>query len=215
VEQVRASAPGVSKRRDALVDRVNAAGRNVSGLEQQVRTTTTDVDRLRRAALGTTAGAGPAADLDRLSQLAGLTAVMGPGVVVTVDDAPTPSAGTADGGSDDLGQVLDVDLQEVVNGLWQSGAQAVSINGHRITSLSAIRGAGSAVLVDYRPLARPYVVSAIGPASLERAFRSGPAGEDLTDLHEGYGIRFDVQHHDQVTVPAATSVTLRSVRGAG
>ena len=147
--------------------------------------------------MGTTASAGPAADLDRLSQLAGLTAVMGPGVVVTVDDAPAPSPGAEDGGSDDLGQVLDVDLQEVVNGLWEAGAQAVSINGHRITSLSAIRGAGSAVLVDYRPLARPYVVMSIGPTSMERAFKSGQAGEDLADLHSGYGIRFDVEQHDR------------------
>jgi len=215
VEQVRASAPTVSKRRNALVDRVNAAGRDVTRLELQVRTTTTDVDRLRRAALGTTGAAAPTADLDRLSQLAGLTAVVGPGVVVTVDDAPAPSAGATGGGTDDLGQVLDVDLQEVVNGLWEAGAQAVSINGHRITSLSAIRGAGSAVLVDYRPLARPYVVMAIGPKAMEHAFKSGQAGEDLEDLHSGYGIRFDVEQHDQVTVPAATSVTLRSVKGAG
>jgi uncharacterized protein YlxW (UPF0749 family) len=186
----------------------------VSRLEAQVRTTTADVDRLRRTALGATASAGPGAALDRLSLLAGLTAVAGPGVVVTVDDAALPSQ-SPDGGSDDLGRVLDVDLQEVVNGLWESGAQAVSINGHRITSLSAIRGAGSAVLVDYRPLARPYVVMAIGPTSLEHAFKSGTAGDDLADLHSGYGIRFDVQRHDEVTVPAATSVTLRSVRGAG
>lgn len=214
VEQVRASAPTLTKRRNALVDRVNAAGQDVSRLEGQVRTTTADVDQLRRAALGTTASAGPAAELDRLSQLAGLTAVVGPGVVVTVDDAATTSADAGDAGSDDLGQVLDVDLQEVVNGLWEAGAQAVSINGHRITSLSAIRGAGSAVLVDYRPLARPYVVMAIGPAGLEHAFKSGRAGADLADLHDGYGIRFDVRHDDAVTVPAATSLTLRSVKGA-
>ncbi len=215
VEQVRASAPTVSKRRNALVDRVNAAGKSVSGLELQVRTTTADVDRLRRAALGTTASAGPGADLDRLSQLAGLTAVVGPGLVVTVDDAPTPSTDAGDSDPDDLGQVLDVDLQEVVNGLWEAGAQAISINGHRITSLSAIRGAGSAVLVDYRPLARPYVVMSIGPTAMEHAFKSGQAGEDLADLHSGYGIRFDVEQHDDVRVPAATSVTLRSVKGAG
>jgi uncharacterized protein YlxW (UPF0749 family) len=218
VEQVRASAPSVSKRRDALVDRVDAAGRDVSTLEQRVRTTTTDVDRLRRAALGSTANAGPADGLDRLSQLAGLTAVMGPGVIVTVDDAAAASPDAANGGTDegdDLGQVLDVDLQEVVNGLWEAGAQAVSINGHRITALSAIRGAGAAVLVDYRPLARPYVVSAIGPATLAHAFKSGHAGDDLEDLHSGYGIRFDVEQQGEVTVPAATSLTLRSVKGAG
>jgi uncharacterized protein YlxW (UPF0749 family) len=210
VEQMRESAPSIAERRQALVDRVGKAGRDVSTLERQVTTTTETVDRLRREALGgsTTVPSGSTTALDALAGEAGLTALVGPGVTVTVDDAP--SAG------DDLGRVLDVDLQELVNGLWQAGAEAVSINGHRITALSAIRGAGDAVLVDYRPLARPYVTTAVGDGSrLADRFRSGPAGRDLDDLRSGYGIRFDVAVHSQVTVPAATAVTLRSVRGAG
>ena len=46
------------------------------------------------------------------------------------------------------------DLQIVVNGLWASGAEAVSVNGQRLTSKAAIRFAGQAILVNYRPLTR-------------------------------------------------------------
>jgi uncharacterized protein YlxW (UPF0749 family) len=146
-----------------------------------------------------------------LAQADGLTAVVGPGATVTVDDGPQPSAGTGD----DLSRVLDVDLQDLVNGLWRAGAEAIDINGHRLTSLSAIRGAGDAILVDYRPLARPYVVTAIGDSGLGRRFAAGPAGVELRGLKSDYGIRYDVSMHEHVEVPAATAVELRTVRGAG
>jgi uncharacterized protein YlxW (UPF0749 family) len=210
-EQVRASAPSVASRRQALLDRINQAGRDVNGLEQQVATTTAEVDRLRRQALGPTAlPSASATELNGLATATGLAAATGPGVVLTLDDAP--AAGSRD---DDLGRVLDVDLQQAANGLWQAGAEAVSINGHRLTALSAIRGAGDAVLVDYRPLARPYVLTAIGGPGLASRFRSGSAGQDLGDLVSGYGIRLHLEEQKQVTVPAAPAVTLRSVRGAG
>jgi uncharacterized protein YlxW (UPF0749 family) len=214
VEQLRASAPGLATRRQDLIGRVNQTGRDLTTLEQQVTKTTADVERLRREALaGSDVPGGSTAQLDARARQAGLTPLVGPGVSVTVDDAPSATDGS---GNTDLGRVLDVDLQDLVNGLWRAGAEAVSINGHRLTSLSAIRGAGDAVLVDYRPLARPYVVTAIGDGPrLASRFRSGPAGQDLADLRSGYGIRFDVEVHDQVSVPAATAVALRSVRGAG
>ena len=75
---------------------------------------------------------------------AGLVAVTGPGVVVELTDGPP----TDHAGGVDLARVLDRDLQVVVNGLFASGAEAVSVNGERITALSAIRGAGGAVLVE-------------------------------------------------------------------
>ena len=63
----------------------------------------------------------------------------------------------------DVSRVLDVDLQSVVNALWAAGAEAIAINGQRLTATSTIRAAGDAVLVDYRPVTSPYEVAAIGP----------------------------------------------------
>ena len=45
---------------------------------------------------------------------------------MVVDDAP--------GATTDKQQVLDQDLQQLVNGLWLVGAEAISINGHRLTN---------------------------------------------------------------------------------
>ena len=79
----------------------------------------------------------------------------GPGLVVRLDDA----AGDGDGADvdprtdvDDSGRVTDRDLQTVVNEVWAAGAEAVAVNGQRLTALSAIRSAGDAILVDFRPL---------------------------------------------------------------
>lgn len=93
----------------------------------------------------------------------------GPGVKLVVDDAKDTEQGGGgpreSSGFSDTGRVRDRDMQRVVNGLWESGAEAVSINGQRLTSLSAIRAAGDAILVDNKPLVPPYTVLAVGTGS--------------------------------------------------
>lgn len=102
--------------------------------------------------------------------LSGAVAVRGPGVKLVVNDAKEATQG-GDGnpretsGFSDTGRVRDRDMQRVINGLWESGAEAVSINGQRLTALSAIRAAGDAILVDNKPLVPPYTVLAVGTAN--------------------------------------------------
>ncbi len=105
----------------------------------------------------------------------GAVPLHGPGFTLTLDDAPASgSDDAAEGGQADEGRVLAKDLQYVTNALWESGAEAVSINGKRLTATSAIRFAGSALVVDYRPLTRPYVVTALGdPKRFPAAFADG------------------------------------------
>jgi len=119
-------------------------------------------------------------------------AVTGPGLEITLDDASSvndPQAAPAAGSGTGPGRVLDRDIQIVVNGLWAAGAEAVAVNGYRLTATSAIRAAGEAVLVDFQPLVPPYRISAIGdPDTLRTGFSSGLAGAYLALLHEA-GIR--------------------------
>ena len=87
-----------------------------------------------------------------------------------------PASGADDaaegGARPQQGRVIAKDLQFVTNALWESGAEAVSINGKRLTSTSAIRFAGSAIIVDFRPLTRPYVITALGdPQALPGGLR--------------------------------------------
>ena len=93
-------------------------------------------------------------------------------------------------------------MQRVVNGLWESGAEAVSINGQRLTALSAIRAAGDAILVDNKPLVPPYTVLAVGDGQrLSTRFQDSADGLYLHALQENYGIR--TEHLRRGRRPAA------------
>jgi uncharacterized protein YlxW (UPF0749 family) len=136
--------------------------------------------------------------------------------VVTVQDAVSAAGSEADSDLTDQGRVQDRDLQIVVNGLWEAGAEAIAINGERLTSLSAIRSAGEAVLVGFRPLSPPYRIQVIGdPQAMQTAFASNLGGQYLQALSSNFGIRSTVEQKDSITVPAAGSLTLRYARPLG
>ncbi|HYN66722.1 MAG TPA: DUF881 domain-containing protein [Ornithinibacter sp.] len=152
-----------------------------------------------------------------LSATVGAIPLKGPGFTLTLDDAPGAGADdTAEAGEKaDEGQVFAKDLQFVTNALWESGAEAVSINGKRLTATSAIRFAGSAIIVDYRPLTRPYVITALGdPKRFPAAFADGPGGTYLSTLRSTFGIRVDTEVSDALAVPAAVGLTTRYARSS-
>ena len=208
--QTRASAPAVARQREDLDARIRAQTAAYDAATRQVTALQTEVSTLKDDELSAS-GEG-AALVDRLAALelqAGLVAVTGPGVQVMLDDATTPPVGT----DPSVDRVLDRDLQSVVNGLWAAGAEAVAVNGQRLTGLSAIRSAGDAILVDYRPLTRPYVVVALGdPRTLQSSFVSGPAGQALRTLAQAYGITYSIQEVDRQTLAAASAGELRYAR---
>jgi uncharacterized protein YlxW (UPF0749 family) len=100
-----------------------------------------------------------------------------------------------------------------VNALWASGAEAVSINGQRLGPTSAIRFAGEAVLVDFRPVSNPYQVSAVGdPDTLSRRFLAIPEVQSLAVISKSFGLRFEFAKEDHLTLPAASMPELRSAQ---
>jgi uncharacterized protein YlxW (UPF0749 family) len=112
--------------------------------------------------------------------------------------------------------VRDGDLQLVVNALWAAGAEAVSINGQRLGPTSAIRFAGEAVLVDFKPVTNPYEVRAIGdPQTLTSKFLGSPEVSALAVISETYGLRFDFSQEDELTLPAASIPELRVAKPEG
>ncbi len=214
--QARIAAPVVAKERQELIDRIDLETADADRLESDVDKLRDDVDRRRRAALRRSGG-GSEADL--VGVLSGATAVHGPGVKLVVDDAKAASAG-GDGsnpretsGFSDTGRVRDRDMQRVVNGLWASGAEAVSINGQRLTALSAIRAAGDAILVDNRPLVPPYTVLAVGDGQrLSTRFQDSADGLYLHALEENFGIRATISTEGDVRLPSAPSVIVRTAQ---
>ena len=102
------------------------------------------------------------------------------------------------------GRVLDRDLQDVTNALWAAGTEAMSINGLRLTVQTAIRSAGEAILVDFRPLSPPYVLRAVGdPARLEPDFVDSPTGRRFATYTSLYQLGFEVARARELLLPAA------------
>ena len=205
--------------RGGLAAEVAQRTRDSDALARRAAELRDEVAAVREQALGADAAGRAARErLAVLGAASGTTAVRGPGVVVTVDDAPADDAVGDDplrGGTVREGRVRDADLQDVVNGLWAAGAEAVAVDGQRLTALSAIRSAGESVLVDLRPLSPPYVVEAVGdPSRLEVRFVDGPSGRRLTTLSSLYGIRFDVTRADELELPAAGTPDLRAATPA-
>jgi len=178
----------------------------------------TEIAGYRGAALRSPDEAALAAELARLELLTGEVAAQGPGLTLTLDDAPTAvrGDGTVDprqGSGFSAGRVSALDLQIISNGLWQSGAEAVAVNGQRLTARSAIRFAGEAILVDYRPLTRPYVLSVVGePNELQTRFAVTTAGAYLKALGDNYKIPSTFRAQDKVLVPRSPTLGLLLAR---
>ncbi len=213
--QARVAAPAVAKERQELIDRIDRETAAADKLEGNVDKLRDDVSARQRLALRHSGGN---AQADLVGVLAGATEVHGPGVKLVVNDAK--EAGTGGGGNpretsgfSDTGRVRDRDMQRVVNGLWQSGAEAVSVNGQRLTALSAIRAAGDAILVDNRPLVPPYTVLAVGDGQrLSARFQDSSDGLYLHALQDNYGIRTSISVESDLRLPAAPSVIVRTAQ---
>jgi uncharacterized protein YlxW (UPF0749 family) len=209
-QQVVASEPQTTRARDDLAKEVADRRREADGLGRDAERMRADVNRRRDAALA----ADP--ELARLRDLearAGLTRMTGDGVVVKLAPAAQkrdPVTGQV--AADDPGRVLDRDLQEIANALWNLDAEAIAINGQRLTTTSTIRSAGGAILVDFRPITPPYEVSAIGPGDLDKKLSGSSTGKRFQRFAGLYGMQFEVRARDGLVLPAGADAGLRYAR---
>jgi uncharacterized protein YlxW (UPF0749 family) len=185
-------------RRSQLISLINGRKRQVDGLDAAARDLRSKLDQAQAAAGQQSASArSEAATVARLALEAGTVAVAGSAVVVHLGDSTRPP--------DDLAQasayrIHDVDLQLVVNALWNAGAEAVAVNGSRLVATTAIRGAGQTIVVNFRPLTPPYVVQAIG-ASRSQFEASDIAGR-FRHWANQYGLGFSVKDTGRVVLAA-------------
>ena len=129
---------------------------------QKVATADTDTSKLLSA------------DLQKANVAAGLVAVTGPGVLVTLRDSknqPPRPQGLSDEAYIDFAKdyiIHDRDIQLVVNELKAAGAEAITINDQRVVSMTAIRCVGPTVTVNnVTTNGSPVQIRAVGdPATL-------------------------------------------------
>jgi uncharacterized protein YlxW (UPF0749 family) len=192
--------------RETLVKQADAGKAALNRRRELVRSLQSQIATLEASSLdATTQGRALAQQLDRLGVLTGSRATTGPGIAVRVDDAP--------GATGPERQVQSQDLQKLVNALWTVGAEAVSINGQRLTSLSPIRDAAGSVTVNFRSISRPYTVSAVGSSQQMGARLLDTAGgRAWVTLQSNFGLRFNIDIKDSMQLPPATRLALRHAR---
>ena len=175
--------------------------------QEQVRQLETEVSSLDAAIEGfSPAQSGTAAE-DAFT--AGSTRpVSGPGVQITLSDAP---AGQVPAGAnpDDL-VIHQQDIEDTMNALWSGGAEAMTVQGVRVTDRTVIRCIGNVILVDGTSFSPPYVIQAIGdPAALHAAVASNPRMVNYQAYVAKYGLGWDMQTKDALSfAPATTSLTV-------
>lgn len=136
-------------------------------------------------------------EMDRAEVLAGITDLTGTGVEVTLKDSSTS---LKPGDNPNLYVVHDEDILKVVNELKAAGAEAIAVNGQRLIAASEISCSGPIIRMNKKPLAPPFVITAIGsPDTMESALNmKGGVVETL----RFFGIQVSVKKLSQVTVPA-------------
>lgn len=134
--------------------------------------------------------------------LAGTIGVQGPGVTIQWSNGTAPSAY----------QLSDINLLLLVNELRAAGAEAIAINGQRITGLTEIRSAANYILINQTQEAAPFTITAIGaPSTLESALKL-PGG--LYDVSQQEGLNMTISHSSHIVIPAAPPTSLTSISSA-
>jgi uncharacterized protein YlxW (UPF0749 family) len=167
--------------------------------------------------------AGSQAALEALSQeveaarlAAGLSEVVGPGIVIEIADSRRPIP-AGDNPANYI--VLVDDLQDIITSLWASGAEAIAISGgsaddapaERMVATTSIYGVGASILVNTAFLQPPFRLEAIGPEDLHDRFLTDPAfrGGVMRRI-DAFGLEFASEPRDEIQLPAFVgNTTLR------
>jgi len=197
VRALRAPDPGAIKARAVLEADTRRAANEVDSLERTTAQLSKDVAALRLEVL---AASDPtaAAMARELSAATGALAVRGPGLSIKLSGGQGGSA---------TDRIQAGDLRVLVQALWRSGAEAMAVNGVRLTSLSAIKDVGETIQVQLRPIAEPYVIEAIGSADLMELGLARYASARLALLRDYLGVSVGIEHFDRIELPVASSVT--------
>lgn len=203
--QTSRNASAADASRESLIQQVLVRRHAVEDLQRQLSRQESEVLAVKTK-LGDLATERQAvqARLQRLGVGTGFAAVRGPGIRITVNSAPGSGANQL---------VRDSDLTLLADALWASGAEAISVNGVRLTTLGAFRNVGVQVLLNSQPINPPYVFSVVGdPDTMPANLLASAIGEKWYALKDSLGFRFDVRDGGTMSLPAALAQRLRSAR---
>jgi uncharacterized protein YlxW (UPF0749 family) len=219
--QARATAPGMQETQQVLAATARDAETTVTDVATRRDALAAEVDAERRSRLeGDARGQQLLDQLDDANFAAAATPVRGPGLTITITDPGVSSEDLSDVSKERLPGsqqvILDRDLQLVVNSLWVSGAEALSVGGVRIGPNVTVRQAGGGILVDNQPINSPYEVLAVGPPhAMQDVFERSPGLQRLRLLEASYGVGVSVSAGDALTLPAGSVREVNFARQIG
>lgn len=189
-----------------LTDLVRAEERRAAELTERIDSLQREVETLAAAEARVDAGSPNAIDwAEQLRPIAGLTAVTGPGVTVSLDDATLPGEGRSmppNTTYDDF-VVHQQDVEGVVNALWVGGAEAMTIMGQRVVSTSAVRCVGNVLILHGRVYSPPFVIAAIGDVEgMTQALDESEAVATYRSWADYIGLGYEASTSDELTMPA-------------
>lgn len=148
--------------------------------------------------------AGIEQQLAEAAPYAGLTAIHGPAVRVTLTDAPLgPNGELPPGARPDDVIIHQSDVQGILNAMWAAGADGITVQGHRIIGTTAVRCVGNTLLLRGKTYSPPFVIVAIGDQdAIEQALLDSPGVELFLQAVDAFGLGYDVELLGDVTLPA-------------
>ncbi|GAB2978456.1 DUF881 domain-containing protein [Nocardioides montaniterrae] len=188
--------------RAGLIQRIEARRASVAATERQLARLRSDNAKADSSVtkLGSQVSAAKARDAT-YAALTGLGAVSGPALRITLASSPY---------ADRDNQVRDSDVALLVNALWGAGAEAITVNGERVTARTGIRTSGTAIEVNGVGVAPPYTVLAIGDTdSLSADFLTSAGGQDFVALAGQYDFSYGLHDVGRVTMAAAPASLLK------
>ncbi|AEM79004.1 DUF881 domain-containing protein [Thermoanaerobacter wiegelii] len=181
-EELAAQLKELQSEKDALLKQINDLEAKINAYEDSASKNSVITHTLKN-------------DVEKYKELAGLTDLQGPGVIVTINDS---KQAVPPGQDPNLFLVHDEDLLRVVNELRAAGAEAISLNDQRLIATSEIRCVGPTVNVNSVRFSAPYVIKAIGdPDTLEAALKLKGG---VVDTLATWGIEVNIKKSDNILI---------------
>jgi uncharacterized protein YlxW (UPF0749 family) len=201
-------------RYEDLADLVRSETQRVQALRQRSAELQEEIDRLGKEVKGPALKHAQRRVTEEEAP-AGLTAVTGPGITVTLQDAPKAVQESA-GAQVANAIVHQQDIQAVADAMWVGGAEAMTIQGQRVVSTTGIKCVGNTVLLHGVTYSPPYVISAIGDVTSMRAsIEANPYVRAYLQAVDEWQLGWELTTEDRITAPAFEGPTeLRYARPA-
>lgn len=184
-----------------LIGVVSEQRRDVQDLQGDLRSLQQNVDELTASVQGTKINQ-VRRQMSAAEAAASVLPMTGPGLMVTLDDAPYDQP-EVEGADPDIFVVHQQDIQAVVNALWSGGAEGISVENQRIISTTGIKCVGNTVVLQQIPYAPPYRIRAVGdPVALSAALQASSTVQEYVDYTEPpWNLGYDVVEDDTLRLP--------------